>query len=77
MLVNYASITYFYKVIDTVETFIEMNIGFKFSAAWFPVVIFLATKALCQVPCLEVHAASGRVLCVMQAISKCVFNESV
>ena len=33
MLVNYASITYFYKVIDTVKTFIEMNIGFEFSAA--------------------------------------------
>lgn len=31
MLFNYASIIYFYKAIDTVKTFIEINIGFKFS----------------------------------------------
>lgn len=64
MLFNYASIIYFYKAIDTVKTFIEINIGFKFSTEWFPIVIFLDTNALCQVLCPEVHKAASKVLCV-------------
>lgn len=55
MLVNYASIIYFYKAIDTVEIFLEISTGFKFqrcdsllSFSWLPV---------CQGPCLEVHRA--------------------
>ena len=32
MLVNFANIIYCYKTVDTVKTFIEMNVGLKFSA---------------------------------------------
>lgn len=52
MLVHCASIIYCYKTIDLVKTFLQINIGLKFSAVRFHVIIFLDANALSQVPYL-------------------------
>ena len=38
MLIHYANITYCYKTVDNIKTFLEINIGLNFSAVCFHVI---------------------------------------